>query len=795
MRAIRSGLILGLLLGCSPRLWADPPPPAEYRVQLRYRILAGRNDRLRQYFDLIRYLESIGFRKDPGAVTEPEDPLHDRMTGTIAGPNARLLLREPHIKSLLLVPVGHALPEQAGATVKVQMELVGGLPLDRQRVLADQVRERLRLLGFQERVGYDHRGFTRLVGTIPVKVLDLLVRDLRYQPGGWFLLRQPVAQLPLPLRNLSPVLVTEVLPEPEGVPAVREAPPAPAADNAKLSADLRTWLSREGVAEAPVRVEVLLVRPPGDDDSSWQQELTAAAPGLRLEGRLGSIVTASLPGKEVSALLTVPWVDSVRLPRSGALPAARAPVLDATALGKLRSAALRGRGVVVAVIDADFRGAPSQIGRQLPADTRLIDLTGERNPGLEPDPYPDDATEEGTGTRLARAVVQAAAGARLVLVRVDPASPYQVLSVARAIAGEPVGGVGLRQRQEELIAEGQSLKQRQTELRLQRNVILNTFGQDEAAQQKREAYRQEQERFDRDERAYRERLHRYLSLRHDLEGLRGAAAVVCGLVWNDGYPVGGSGPLSRYLDDQLGLLTTWIQASGPDPGQVWLGYFRDDDGNGVMEFAPATTPLPPGRWTRELNFLAWKPNDGPVSSLVPGGTTLRVAVQWREAHDSSLWNPPTDPYPKPLADLRLMVLRQRDPKGESLPRDDLEVVAVSSTRPQRILNAPNAATYAQSLEFTVDQPGVYMVRLEGRPPTSTRPESVSPVGNVSAPVGELWPRLVVEAVDAASRAVGRPIFLDFATTGTGWGMPADARGVVRFGDGAVGPAAAPAGDR
>ena len=41
-----------------------PPPPEQYRVQLRYRIQASRNDRLVQYFAFLRFLDSVGFKKD-----------------------------------------------------------------------------------------------------------------------------------------------------------------------------------------------------------------------------------------------------------------------------------------------------------------------------------------------------------------------------------------------------------------------------------------------------------------------------------------------------------------------------------------------------------------------------------------------------------------------------------------------------------------------------------------------------------------------------------------------------------
>ena len=79
---------------------AAPPPPKEYNVQLRYRIVAGRNDRVAQFFALTNFLESIGFNKDFGPPTEPEDVTRTRMTGTIAAADALKILNNPHVKSL-----------------------------------------------------------------------------------------------------------------------------------------------------------------------------------------------------------------------------------------------------------------------------------------------------------------------------------------------------------------------------------------------------------------------------------------------------------------------------------------------------------------------------------------------------------------------------------------------------------------------------------------------------------------------------------------------------------------------
>src|SRR5437016_2619976 len=145
--------VLFLVLTLDDRLLAQPaapPPPNEYRVQIRYRIRTAGSGRLAQYKALIRYLESLGFHKDPGLENEAEDTDQTRMTGTIASSNAAKILMDPHVQAILLTPLGYELPAEGDQAVKVQLKLKGGLPLDRQRLLADQVRSQLRELGFRE---------------------------------------------------------------------------------------------------------------------------------------------------------------------------------------------------------------------------------------------------------------------------------------------------------------------------------------------------------------------------------------------------------------------------------------------------------------------------------------------------------------------------------------------------------------------------------------------------------------------------------------------------------------------
>jgi hypothetical protein len=758
-------------------------------VEIRYRIDAGRTDRLAQYHEMLKDFESIGFTADATQDIDAQDPNDTRLRGTISSAKARLLLPEPHVQALLLKPAGFAVPDDPAAPVKVQLELQSGLPSDRQRLLADQARSKLAEVGFQEAVGYDNRGHTRMVGTIPAGELETLLKDLRWEPSGWLAPSVPVAALPAPLRNVSPIVVTEVVPEPPGVPPARSNPAAQELRGPveKISAELRALAAQEG-APKPERMEIILAFTPTPDDTDWLRALMRAAPGLAVEGRLGPIITALGSPKLATALAELPAVSVARLPVPALtswrtiqdVPADNREVLRASGLDRLHARGYRGRGIRVAVIADDFRGLESFRGKQLPAKLSAIDFTVARNPTLEPDPFPGEPKTIGAGTQEALAVALAAPEADFTLVRIDPAAPYQLLEVARLINGEAFSSESLDQRRIELDAAFSQLRLRREDLLRKRKSLSSEFGQTDETIKRRQEYFRELDDLVREEQALVGRQSRFLEFLRARQDLRGIRVVCCGLTWSSGYPVGGASALTRYFDDHPPCNAVWFQAAGNTRGQAWAGTFHDVDGNGVMEFAPPSSALRPERWTAELDFLAWQAHGREPTPDLPEGAKLRLSVQWREAHEPEAVRPGEDPYLRPLADLKLVVLRQRDPTGAKLPADDLEVVARSVGLPQRLDNEPSYATYEQAVEFDVTPGGRYAVRVEGMKPAGTWPADVPTLPGVQRE-WELRPRLFLEVLEGPSRPAGRAVFLDYVTDRGTLGVPADARSAVTIG--------------
>jgi hypothetical protein len=781
-----------------------PPAPDAYDVLVRYQINAYRNERVKQFLEMTRYFKDAGFVRDLGEEPpddEAENSQYDRMRGAIPADKAALLLGERHVRVVRLLPKGESPPTDAAALVRVDLELASGLPPEAQRLLPAQVAAAIADLKFREAVGYDRRDGVRLLGALPAGQIDALLDDVRKRAG---------APHTAPIQSTWPIRAVFIYPK-MAVPSGQPAAPAVPNELEKVAPELRGLQGKTDAA----RLEVILAETPSD--RSWFLHLKGAAPGLVVEGRLGPLVSVRAALNQAKLLAALADVAAVRLPR-GAETRVETPTpvegwdpLQASGVAKLQAMNHKGRGVRVAVIDGDFSGR-ALVAKQLPDDVRVIDLTRARNEDLLPDPEPGegDGKTPGHGFLMALAVLRAAPEAELVLVRIDPTAPYMLQEVARAINGEPLASENLDNRRTNFEAVRFQLDQEAPALRDERRHVLSLFADvtqkavllkkkekgvltlDEEKQlsdiQEVENYEKKQADWDRRDREYEEATGRFFQLQKDLLGLKHIRVAASGLVWNEGHPVDASSALTRYFDDQPFESALWFQASGDARGQAWSGLFRDENADGVMEFASAEAAPNDALWARQLDFLSWAPDapppnpppgsgEGRVGALdLPAGTRARISLQWREAHDPNAGRPGEDPYRKPVADLHILVLAQPDPAGAMRPADDLDVVVQSAGPPQRLEATPNSAVYEQTVLLQVAKPGRYAVRIEGTAPSSTRPRT-DPTIPAARKMFELRPRLFVETLEGP----GRVLLHDFTTEVGTIGAPADSRAVITVG--------------
>ena len=793
-RPSRLGFLVTLAAGClagpASGQVATPAPPEKYNIYLRYQARTGPEERIIDYRALTGGLKALGFVETPREDADLDlfDPTADRLAGTIPAANARRAAADPLVRTILLAPAGYDLPADATKPVEIRLALPAGLDRTPQRELHRQTARHLGFLGFREAVGYDHAGFTALRGTVPAGNLFTLLKDLRTQPAGWFAPAVPLDQLPAPFRNVLPVRLVEVLPDlPAAVlpPAAPPLPPAFAPAATKLTPGVVAAASDPASAGKPVRVELVLFGDPAAGWTDLRNRLRTSAVGTSIDGLVGPVVSIRVARPDdVAALAANPEVRAVRLPQPGVVAANiasggggtdPAAWLSASRLADLHRAGYQGDGRTIVVIAPDFAGPG------LPADARLLDLTAELDPNLVPAPAPAGPS---VGTPAAQLARLAAPRAALVLVRVDPSSLHQVLTVARAATGDPTYSEAQQARVVELGVRRDLLAVRRRAVEAERTRALADLSDDATGPARVAAADAAFSQLQADEAALAAAGDRLRALKAGLDGLRQAAVVVNTLTWSAGYPQDGLSELSRFLEanltpppDRLSRRRTalrperpvWVQAAGASAGTAWAGALLDADQNGVMEFAPPDSPVPAGRWSRELNFLTFTPAGAADPAAMPAGAKVRVTVQWREPLP-----PDGVPSESPALVIRPRLLRQLDPAGKTLASDEFADAPALAGPAIRLLRTPGSAAYEQTLEATLPAAGVYALRVEVAPAAEGLLSSQRPRFEVS-------PRIVVGPADAATAAQGTITFATYATPTAGVGIPGDSPAVLTIG--------------
>jgi hypothetical protein len=779
----------------APAQVKEPPRAEKVDVKIRYRIRADRDERIRQFRALEQHLAALGFadarKDDPDRDLDVLDPNAERLTGTMPGAKVLDVLDDVRVLDILFAPSGFAYPEP-DKPVGVRIALRTGLIPAVQQRLHRQTVEHLAALGLNEALGYDTRGYTIVRGSIPVKNLDLLVKDVRAEPSGWFLPATPVYALPVPLRDRNPIRWTEVLPITE-FPAPYAAPPVLPAQ-LKYSADLRAALLDPATRDNPLRVEALF-----EDRITDVEALRSMVVGgfvsASLDGVLGNVATIRFAkGGFAEQFATEPGVIGLRLPRKGSetlapdpdgTGTAAAAALKAARLDELHALGYTGAGVKAVLFGSDFTGADRLIGSALPKRTRIVDLTAELSPTLSP--LPADPTRVGAGTAAARLFALAAPDAELVLVRVDPGCFFQLSNATRLARGEILYTDALRFRLSELAVRSNTLERdKRTAVDAYRAAFAD-LSDNEVAVALRKKTKADLDVVLEREKALAVLIDRFNAFQKDITTtLVGAHVFVNTLVWESGYPLDALSEFAAVTDRQSSTLPpriqkrpadpaaapkpplVWVQAASAAGASVWGGPFLDANRDGLMEFVPPGTKLPADNWSPQLNFLGTRAPTGAVASDLTPGARLRVVVQWREAADPTF--PDSDVAAFPLV---LRLLRQIDPAGEKRSSDEMEEVGRSVSVPNLIARTRTYLVFEQMLEFVVPAAGRYALAIE----SPARPE---PLLAALRRELEIYPRVVVET-PGTTAGDPRVVFRSYTTTTAGVGMPGDALGAITVG--------------
>ena len=133
----------------APAQVKEPPRAEKLDVQIRYRIRADRDERIRQFLALEKHLASLGFedarKNDPDRELDILDPTAERFTGTISSRNVLNLLDEPRVLNILFAPAGYTYPDSPEKPVPVRIVLRDGLLPTQQQLLHGQVGDAARI--------------------------------------------------------------------------------------------------------------------------------------------------------------------------------------------------------------------------------------------------------------------------------------------------------------------------------------------------------------------------------------------------------------------------------------------------------------------------------------------------------------------------------------------------------------------------------------------------------------------------------------------------------------------------
>lgn len=803
-------LLLAVAASIAPAQPIYPARPEKVDVQLRYRIRADRDERVRQFRELEKTLKDLGFEKTrkPDDDLDILDPTAERVEGAIESKSVLKLLDNAWVKTILFKPAGFQYPADATAPVPLRIRIAGGYLSTEQQKLHGQIAEQLAKMGFREFVGYDHDRFTLLRGDFPSGNVPRLLKDLRTEPTGWFIPDMQPRDLPAPLKDTLPIRWVEVVPNAD---LSLLTPPAVVPNRAMFTPDLRAILDDPAQATKPIRVEVVMNRRLTTEDldhirtrlrAQYAREGVNPVTGLReqqqatLEGAVGNVATIHfLQAADADRAQQEIRVVQMRLPREGVQTAAATPanVKETTAADALATARLAdfhklgylGQGTRIVIIASEFPGLGTGVGQKfldstLRTPVKFIDLTAETSANLIPSAPKNTGSG---GTAAARAAHLAAPGAALVLVRVDSSCLYQVNAVARFVRGDSDYTEAMKSRVLELFQRKEELD-RKNELAVEEyRKAFADFSDEEAPKQRRARAKQLLELLIQEETAHTESILRATKLQQQMRDLVAADVVVNTLIWENGFELDGLSELAQTLESSFageaftGPRTRsatrpkhpprpiWVQAASPSAGSIWSGAFLDREYNGVMEFADASTDLPKGHWTRELNFLGTRAADGTQTPNLAMGAKVRLTVQWREAHDPEGYGGRASIFP-----LTLRVLQQLDPEGKVRASDELKEVARSAGGPYQVYSEPTFGIYEQIVEFTVPADGRYAVRVEG----GTIYDSRLPALQRQI---EINPRMYAEFLGATPDK-GRPVFATFAPINSGVGIPGDAKATV-----------------
>ena len=730
-----SFLLILLVLPISLMGQDTPVSVDKVNVRVKFRIQVYGVERLRQVDELLKFLKATGFTStDENLFEKLQDETISSFDGTVPIGKESKCINPRWIYSVTSWPVGSEDPYKSEEPVRIEIEFPQYMQAKKQHEFWDDLKTSLFKVGFIDAVSYNPELFTRITGNLIGKSLPII--DTKIFPEA--LKTAGVFVTPFAFPRVVKVhpdwpLVKARVVEDIKENSVRKMSPAA---RKKLEANdqkLEKWLL------------VLNHQPPGQNEIN---ELFSNLNDAVVEGANGALIEilatpASI--KNLAALPSVMFVTTAETQIKTNYSIKQNNLLNIFSNEGASQPARNLRGVgapaSIAIVGTEFLGWEKAFG-EIQTHAELVDLTRTRDFAMEEMPYSKNQENIGFHTKKALEISMIYPGTKIVLVRIDPAIPTMLDEVAGFANRDLKASYALLSRYSETDVSKRFLQGLNQYLLSERAFLIDQFGEEPEIVKRREVYKENKAKWDKDNFELHEKINRILKLREQLMEFKSHRLFVVLENVSSQLPAYNNLALSLFSDDSKFKTAAWLMPDSLFERVSWRGPFSDSNHNGMMEFRNSKSN---DRWRDERIGIQFE-KDGKIFDKIPQGKKIRVRVRWREGVEWSTAMVEGETAPKAKAKLNILLLLNEKPlSGRSLT-DQFSIVKETGIDPFCIFRSKTFAIFEHLIELDSPIEGVYALAIEGKVPNRN---DLSPLD--SHKVTEIFPEITFESFEQGTK--------------------------------------------
>lgn len=698
------------------------------RVQLQVNVFGV--ERLKQISDLSKHLIQNGFETPASEIFEKlQDSKVTFLEGKTISGREKSLLHPRWVYSVISWSEDLENGLKNDSPTRMQVVFPPFMQGKYQAKFWGALKEQASKRGFQDGVGYDSEGFTRLTGNLaPSKILEL---DQKIIPEALILSGAQSSSNAYPrvvqIRTDWDLSKTPITQEEKTLPGGKISQAGRELFKSE-STDFKRWLV------------VLNQNPP----APWMlSELSANLNEAVIESAMGALVQIKGSTETIKNLVMLPFVMHAAPVEYGWKPASKQPAGDGWVPfffhegNTQKGYQWKGKSAPasIAILGSNFQDWEKVFGEES-SRVRYLDLTKIRNQNLDP----DTANKNDSAASQSKAAFKATRdypGSEVFLIRVDPATPAMQEEVAGFSMGNVRASATLLTRYDEIEMARRFLDSENNLLQQERAYLIDQFQETDELEKRRKEYLQRKQKWEGDNRQLHHRIGEILKMVEKLNLLRSVRVFLVLDEPGIQVPNLSQSVLSLFSQDPIFRKNSWAIAQSAVPQAFWMGSFVDLNNNGAMEFSSRANSF----WEKELLPLRIDPSKPGLDS----GTPLMVKLRWKEV---------CDPLSKVNADgsvvtrsrMNLVLLK----RGKSLAGrkidDEFVPVAQSGERPFCIFRSSNQAIFEHQIKLDIKEAGEYFLRVEGAI-ADRKTLSVLDAHHV----GEIHPEIIVETPVSTSQ--------------------------------------------